>query len=191
MARLTEFHRQHTWLSASNPCAPRIDKNLGVTSLWKRCRSVCLRIEGCYMFQPSTSKDDKKRKENENVWEHDKWGPLMASGTLTNCVIMPSNPYFQFLQPNTKWVGSIPKIKSATKQRDGFNPTQKTGLDPTQPSQPSTKHTLGTCGADTTSACDAPLSTCIGKHNYTHMLDVGNWNMEQMNIIIVGCLSLP
>jgi hypothetical protein len=65
----------------------------------------------------------------------------MASGTLANYVIIPSNPYFQFLQPNVKWVGFVPKIRSATKQRDGLNPTQKTGLDPTQPSQPSTKHT--------------------------------------------------
>ena len=41
---------------------------------------------------------------------------MVASGTLINGVIVPSNPYSQFLQPNMKWVHSVPKIKSTTKQ---------------------------------------------------------------------------
>ena len=70
------------------------------------------------------------------------WGPLVASGTLVNGVIMPSNPYSQFLQPNMKWVHSIPKIRCATKQMDGSAPSPKSGLDSTQPIDPATKHTV-------------------------------------------------
>ena len=44
------------------------------------------------------------------------WGLLVSSGTLINGVIMPSNPYSQFHQPNMKWVHSVPKIKSTNKQ---------------------------------------------------------------------------
>jgi len=40
----------------------------------------------------------------------------MASGTLINGVIMTSNLYSQFLQPNMKWIHSVPKIRSTTKQ---------------------------------------------------------------------------
>src|SRR6185503_340265 len=55
------------------------------------------------------------------------WGPLVASGTLINGVIMPSNPYSQFIQPNMKWVHSVPKIKSATKQWMGWLRPQNPG----------------------------------------------------------------
>jgi hypothetical protein len=43
--------------------------------------------------------------------------------SLTNGVIMPSNPYFQFLEPNMRWVDSVPKIRGAT------NPQPNTRLE--------------------------------------------------------------
>ena len=55
------------------------------------------------------------------------WGPLVASETLINGVIMPSNPYSQFLQPNMEWIHSVLKIKSATKQWMGWLRPQNPG----------------------------------------------------------------
>jgi len=60
-----------------------------------------------------------RRRRHGRGERPDRWGLLVASGTLINGVIMPSNPYSQFLQPNMKWVHSVPKIRSATKQLMG------------------------------------------------------------------------
>ena len=46
------------------------------------------------------------------------------------------------LQPNTETGWVCPQNRSATKHSFGLAPSQKTGLDPTQPTQPLTKHTV-------------------------------------------------
>jgi len=62
------------------------------------------------------------------------WGPLVSSEIQTNGVIMVSNPYFQFLQPNTGRVHSNPKIRDATKHWTGWlRPKNWVGSNPTHP----------------------------------------------------------
>ena len=46
------------------------------------------------------------------------------------------------LQPNTKTGWVCPQNRSATKHSFGLAPSPKTGLDPTQPTKPPTKHTV-------------------------------------------------
>jgi hypothetical protein len=46
------------------------------------------------------------------------------------------------LQPNTETGWVYPKNQSATKHSFGLAPSKKTGLDPIQPTQPQTKHTV-------------------------------------------------
>ena len=59
----------------------------------------------------------------------------MASGTLINGVIMPSNSYFP--------MGSLrPKNQKYNQTMDGSAPSPKFGLDPTQSIDPATKHTV-------------------------------------------------
>ena len=56
----------------------------------------------------------------------------------TNGVSVAIQPVFQFPQPNMRWVDSIPKIRSATKQwmcwlRVGLAPTLVLRMEPTHP----------------------------------------------------------
>ena len=46
------------------------------------------------------------------------------------------------LQPNTETGWVCPQNRSATKHSFGLAPSPKSGLDPTQPTQPPTKHTV-------------------------------------------------
>ena len=73
------------------------------------------------------------------------WGLLVSSGTLINGVIMPSNQYSQFLQPNMEWVHSVPKIRNATKQWMGRLRPQNPGWIQPNPliPQPNTRLEMG------------------------------------------------
>jgi len=71
----------------------------------------------------------------------------VASGTFINGVIMPSNPYSQFLQPNMKYVHFIPKIRNVTKTIDRSTPSQNSGWIQANPLIPRPNTRFGTSKA--------------------------------------------
>ena len=59
--------------------------------------------------------------------------------TLNGAALSP------ILQPNTKMGWLRPQNQKCNQTLDGLAPSPKTGLDPTQPTQPPTKHTVMHC----------------------------------------------
>ena len=74
------------------------------------------------------------RSRSSRVGSHQTLNSFIQ--TLDGAALSP------ILQPNTKMGWLRPQKQKCNQTLDGLTPSPKTGLDPTQPTQPPTKHTV-------------------------------------------------